>query len=185
MRYDTPRLHRVWHETLIEHPLFDDHLGVCESAIDGRVIDSLTVRAHAGSARYEGNGKVIRKPFVDDRGLTGHRELRIDDGRKRIVGHHDRVRRIASDISIRRNDYGNGFACESHDVGRNRAMFGGGKWCPDGHWREELRDLRAKQEGLLNGYGWVNKEGGVARIPIDEAMRMVVEKGLPVRESQK
>jgi hypothetical protein len=51
--------------------------------------------------------------------------------------------------------------------------------------QQELRDLRAKQEGLLNGYGWVNKEGGVARIPIDEAMRMVVEKGLPVRESQK
>jgi hypothetical protein len=51
--------------------------------------------------------------------------------------------------------------------------------------QQELRDLRAKQEGLLNGYGWVNKEGGVARIPIDEAMRMVVEKGLPVREPQK
>ena len=31
----------------------------------------------------------------------------------------------------------------------------------------------------------IRKEGGVARIPIDEAMRMVVEKGLPVRESQK
>ena len=53
------------------------------------------------------------------------------------------------------------------------------------HPQQELRDLRAKQEGLLNGYGWVNKEGGVARIPIDEAMRMVVEKGLPVREPQK
>jgi hypothetical protein len=51
--------------------------------------------------------------------------------------------------------------------------------------QQELRDLRAKQEGLLNGYGWVNKEGGVARIPIEEAMRMVVEKGLPVRETQK
>ena len=51
--------------------------------------------------------------------------------------------------------------------------------------QQELRDLRAMQEGLLNGYGWVNKESGVARIPIDEAMRMVVEKGLPVRETSK
>jgi hypothetical protein len=51
--------------------------------------------------------------------------------------------------------------------------------------QQELRDLRAKQEALLNGYGWVNKENGVARIPIDEAMRMVIEKGLPARESQK
>ena len=51
--------------------------------------------------------------------------------------------------------------------------------------QQELRDLRAKQEGKLNGYGWVNKEAGIARIPIEEAMRMVVQKGLPAREAQK
>ena len=51
--------------------------------------------------------------------------------------------------------------------------------------QQELRDLRAKQEQLLTGYGWVNKEAGVARIPIDEAMRMVVERGLPVRDARK
>ncbi len=51
--------------------------------------------------------------------------------------------------------------------------------------QQELRDLRAKQESLLKGYGWVNKEAGFARIPIEEAMRMVVERGLPAREAQK
>jgi hypothetical protein len=51
--------------------------------------------------------------------------------------------------------------------------------------QQELRDLRATQEALLEGYGWVNKEAGVARIPIEDAMKIVVERGLPVREGAK
>jgi hypothetical protein len=51
--------------------------------------------------------------------------------------------------------------------------------------QQELQDLRAKQKALLEGYGWVNKEVGVARIPIEDAMRMVVERGLPTREAGK
>ncbi len=51
--------------------------------------------------------------------------------------------------------------------------------------QQELRELRAKQRALLDGYGWVDKEIGVARIPIEEAMKMVVGRGLPTRESKK
>ena len=51
--------------------------------------------------------------------------------------------------------------------------------------QEELQELRAKQKALLEGYGWVNKEAGVARIPIEDAMKMVVERGLPTREAPK
>ena len=51
--------------------------------------------------------------------------------------------------------------------------------------QQELRDLRAKQKALLEGYGWVNKEAGVARIPIEDAMKMVIERGLPTREAPK
>ena len=51
--------------------------------------------------------------------------------------------------------------------------------------QQELQDLRAKQEALLTGYGWVNKEAGIARIPIEDAMRIVVERGLPAREASK
>ena len=51
--------------------------------------------------------------------------------------------------------------------------------------QQDLQDLRAKQKALLEGYGWVNKEAGVARIPIEEAMRIVVERGVPTREGQK
>ena len=48
--------------------------------------------------------------------------------------------------------------------------------------QQEMRELRAQQQALLNGYGWVNRDAGVARIPIEEAMRIVVERGLPTRE---
>jgi hypothetical protein len=51
--------------------------------------------------------------------------------------------------------------------------------------RQEMNDLRARQQAQLNGYGWVNKEAGIARIPIAEAMRMIVERGLPTREQAK
>jgi hypothetical protein len=51
--------------------------------------------------------------------------------------------------------------------------------------QQELQDLLAKQKALLEGYGWINKDEGVARIPIDDAMKMVVERGVPVREAAK
>jgi hypothetical protein len=49
--------------------------------------------------------------------------------------------------------------------------------------QQELRELKARQYGVLEGYGWVNKEAGVARIPIAEAMRAVVQRGLAARET--
>jgi hypothetical protein len=51
--------------------------------------------------------------------------------------------------------------------------------------QQELQDLRAKQQALLEGYQWINKDAGVARIPIEDAMKIVVERGLPAREAAK
>lgn len=45
----------------------------------------------------------------------------------------------------------------------------------------ELMIARREQaETRLNNYGWVDKEAGVVRIPIDRAMALVAENGLPV-----
>jgi hypothetical protein len=52
------------------------------------------------------------------------------------------------------------------------------------HPQEDLSDLRAKQERQLHAYGWVDKGSGIARIPIEEAMRIVLEKGLPSRQEK-
>lgn len=46
---------------------------------------------------------------------------------------------------------------------------------------EDMKELRRRQEQILRSYGWVDETAGVVRIPIDEAMRLVVERGLPAR----
>jgi hypothetical protein len=47
--------------------------------------------------------------------------------------------------------------------------------------REDLRVLRQAEEDALKSYGWVDKNAGVVRIPIDEAMKLTIERGLPTR----
>ena len=47
--------------------------------------------------------------------------------------------------------------------------------------REDLRALRAREEEILGSYGWVDKATGVVRIPIDEAMKLTLQRGLPAR----
>jgi len=47
--------------------------------------------------------------------------------------------------------------------------------------RQDLLDFRKQEDEILTTYGWVDKNAGIARIPIDEAMKRVVEKGLPAR----
>jgi len=45
----------------------------------------------------------------------------------------------------------------------------------------DLKEVRAKEEQTLTTYGWVDQQKGVVRIPISQAMDLVVKKGLPVR----
>jgi hypothetical protein len=42
-----------------------------------------------------------------------------------------------------------------------------------------LAAFRAQEQALLASYGWVEKDKGIARIPVEEAMRIVAERGLP------
>ncbi|MGE0864535.1 MAG: hypothetical protein AB7P34_11600, partial [Vicinamibacterales bacterium] len=41
--------------------------------------------------------------------------------------------------------------------------------------------LRQGEADKLGSYGWVDKDGGIARIPIDRAMEMLLQRGLPAR----
>jgi hypothetical protein len=47
--------------------------------------------------------------------------------------------------------------------------------------KQDLIDMRAKENETLYSYGWVDKTAGVVRIPISEAMKLTVERGLPAR----
>lgn len=46
--------------------------------------------------------------------------------------------------------------------------------------RGQFRDFLMKQESQLNSYGWVDEKSGVAHIPIERAMELIVQRGLPV-----
>ena len=51
--------------------------------------------------------------------------------------------------------------------------------------RQDMADLRAREDELLGSYGWVDRNAGVVRIPIDAAMRLTLERGLPARQQEK
>src|SRR6266446_7167897 len=47
--------------------------------------------------------------------------------------------------------------------------------------RREINDFRDQEEQTLNSYGWVDQQNGVVRIPIDRAMQLLAQRGLPTR----
>jgi len=49
------------------------------------------------------------------------------------------------------------------------------------HPHEELRTFRDEERNHLESYGWENKAAGTVHIPIEEAMKLTVERGLPVQ----
>jgi hypothetical protein len=49
---------------------------------------------------------------------------------------------------------------------------------------QDLQKMRATEDAVLQSYDWVDREAGIVRIPIDRAIEVLAEKGLPVRPNQ-
>lgn len=47
-----------------------------------------------------------------------------------------------------------------------------------------LRDFRIDEELRLNSYGWIDRNAGTVRLPIERAKALLLERGLPAREPQ-
>ena len=45
-------------------------------------------------------------------------------------------------------------------------------------------DMRALEQQRLNSYGWVDQSAGTAHIPIDRAIDLVAQRGIPARPPQ-
>jgi len=45
--------------------------------------------------------------------------------------------------------------------------------------RLEINDFRLKEEQTLNSYGFVDEKAGVLRVPVDRAMQLIAQRGLP------
>jgi hypothetical protein len=48
--------------------------------------------------------------------------------------------------------------------------------------RNQLDQIRLTEEQKLSTYDWVDQKAGTVRIPIDRAMDLVAQRGLPVRQ---
>ncbi|MCX8072127.1 MAG: hypothetical protein N3C12_06725 [Candidatus Binatia bacterium] len=49
---------------------------------------------------------------------------------------------------------------------------------------KDLQELRAWEDSQLHHYGWVDKANGIVRIPIERAIDLLAEKGLPARPEE-
>jgi len=47
--------------------------------------------------------------------------------------------------------------------------------------RTQLNSIRLAEEQKLNSYGWVDEKAGTVRIPIERAMELLAQRGLPLR----
>jgi len=45
--------------------------------------------------------------------------------------------------------------------------------------RSEINQFLMQEEQSLNSYGWVDQKAGVVRIPIERAMQLIAQRGLP------
>jgi len=50
-----------------------------------------------------------------------------------------------------------------------------------GYPPNDLVRFRREERAILDSYGWVDRDAGAVHIPIAEAMRLTVERGLPAR----
>ncbi len=48
--------------------------------------------------------------------------------------------------------------------------------------KQDLADLRAAEVTVLTGYSWVDRNNQVVRIPVADAMRLTLQRGLPYRQ---
>jgi hypothetical protein len=47
---------------------------------------------------------------------------------------------------------------------------------------KDVFQLKTEQRSVLHGYGWVDKANGVVHIPIEKAMELTLQRGLPARQ---
>jgi hypothetical protein len=46
---------------------------------------------------------------------------------------------------------------------------------------QSLKTMRAEEDAILNSYEWVDREQGLVRVPINRAIEILAERGLPAR----
>jgi hypothetical protein len=45
----------------------------------------------------------------------------------------------------------------------------------------DIKALRAAEDSILKSYGWIDAKNGIVRIPVDRAIDILAQRGLPAR----
>ena len=51
--------------------------------------------------------------------------------------------------------------------------------------KADLIEFRLREDRVLNGYGWIDPNAGVVRIPVERAMDLVLKEGIPARPEKR
>ena len=78
------------------------------------------------------------------------------------------------------------FSAHAMDRAESDSPFAGTRQLPLGpqlqvNPREDWLNFREDQEQALETYAWENRSAGIARVPIEVAMELLVKKGVPVQ----
>src|SRR5579859_3767680 len=69
-------------------------------------------------------------------------------------------------------------------ISRGRVLPPAGMPQLQAHPDTDLQVYLHQQSEILDSYGWVNRKSGVVRLPIQRAMDVLLQQGLPVRDSK-
>jgi hypothetical protein len=48
----------------------------------------------------------------------------------------------------------------------------------------DMRAILTNERSILDSYGWVDRQAGIVRIPIERAIELLMERGLPSRKTE-
>jgi len=48
----------------------------------------------------------------------------------------------------------------------------------------DMKKLRSSEESVLNSYDWVDRDQGIVRIPIDRAIELLAQRGIPTNGAE-
>ena len=144
--------------------------------------DGARIATHVRDTPARAGRRVPRHAAGD--GARAHRRQRLDHRQVRVLagGVRDRHprRHVAACSGCSSSRARTRPSREFPLAGAGAAAAGRRRGCSSSRRTRSSSSAR-REDAVLNGYGWVNKEAGVVRIPIAEAMRLTVERGLPSR----
>lgn len=141
--------------------------------------DEITNHGHANGPEYEHEDLGSRGLFVFMISLviSGVVIYFVIDGMYRFLDHYEHSQMTTASPLVTTPDAISRVVTQGD---MDKAFKDNGAPMLETNERDQFHGFLLNQEDQLNSYGWVNKDAGVAHIPIERAMDLIVQQKLPV-----